>query len=103
MFNKCINLRQHIDQSQTQTSITNKSILADRETLRKIAEMTCFDLHPSSTVEDSGFYALISHLKDSYEMVSRKFLHLLLSLSITSNIWTSRAENDFPSITELFP
>lgn len=85
-----------------------------------IAEMICLDFQPLSIVENVGFKKLIEYLEPRYPMVTRKQLanvvipdmfrrvqgevkNLLLSadskVCITTDMWSSIANNDYISIT----
>lgn len=87
-----------------------------------IAEMICIDLQPFSIVENKGFLRLLSHLEPRYTVPSRKtFSNKILNemysklsrevkseleeskyVAITTDMWTSVAQNDYMAVTAHF-
>ena len=99
--------------------INDKRALAITEL---IGRMIVIDLQPFSIVEDQGFIELVEHFEPRYVMPSRKYfattvldglynrcktrLHQMIEnqefLSLTTDIWTSRARDGFISLTGHF-
>lgn len=93
--------------------------LRAREITRKITEMICLDNQPLSVVEDVGFKNLINFLDPRYDMPSRKYfstielpklydltkkkvverLKTAEYVSITTDMWTSTANDDYMAVT----
>lgn len=87
-----------------------------------IAEMMCLDMQPFSIVENKGFLRLLNHLEPRYTIPSRKtFSNNILKdmysqltsevkhelqeakhVAITTDMWTSVAQNDFMAVTAHF-
>lgn len=93
-----------------------------KEITRKIGEIICLDNQPFSVVEHKGFNRLINHLEPRYEIPKRKYFttveapklydqtklvvyNLVNSaehVSITTDLWTSTANDDYMSVTAHF-
>lgn len=89
---------------------------------QKIAQMICIDMQPYSIVEDKGFRELIKAAEPRYVMPSRKTfsteiipnlysqtvatvksdVNNAVSLALTTDGWTSRANNSYLSYTAHF-
>ncbi|XP_063215791.1 zinc finger BED domain-containing protein 4-like [Bacillus rossius redtenbacheri] len=87
-----------------------------------IGKMICLDRQPFSVVEDKGFNALVDHLEPRYAMPSRKYfankvipsmyaetvssVQKTLSeaefVSVTMDLWTSTANDDYLGVTVHF-
>lgn len=87
--------------------------------IRRIALMICKDLQPISILEDEGFKELVRYLEPRFKMVSRAYmssttlpqlygegkskLELVIkdaeALSLTTDAWTSRATQNFVTVT----
>lgn len=87
-----------------------------------IAEMMCLDIQPFSIVEDRGFTNLIAYLEPRYKLPNRttfsrklipdlymevreetkKLLSQATSISLTVDMWSSVAKQDYMSLTAHF-
>ena len=106
-------------QSKKLYDINDKRALAISE---RIARMIALDLQPFSIVEDRGFKELVLYFDPRYTMPSRKYFSETVIpgmydrcrarvqdmitdqdfLSVTSDIWTSRAKDAYISLTGHF-
>lgn len=113
-------------QSQLQTSsestVSENANARQRLITDKIAAMICLDLQPYRFVEDRGFRELMKAVEPHYKIPSRKSfskeiipkmysrvvfdvkseLTTAVSLGITTDSWTSRANNRYVSYTAHF-
>lgn len=93
-----------------------------KQITKLICEMMCLDFQPLSVVENKGFRKLINHLEPRYTIPSRKTfsnkvlidmynevhakvkeeLHLASYVAITTDMWTSIANEDYMAVTAHF-
>lgn len=87
-----------------------------------VVEMIALDIQPLSVVEDSGFRRLLKYMDSRYELPSRKHitrvllperckterervhaeLQMISDISVTTDIWTSKATEGYLTITAHF-
>ncbi|XP_041374446.1 zinc finger BED domain-containing protein 4-like [Gigantopelta aegis] len=112
---KQIKMEQFVSHVNRWAANDHRTLAADR----KLTEMICLDMQPMSMVEDTGFKTFVDTLQPSYSLPTRKHLRwnlipklyneikanikqqleMVEIVSITTDHWTSRANDAYMSVT----